>query len=205
MVNAFLYLEGGATGANSKYLDTLCTRAFHKLLDRMDFTGRKPRLVACGGRNDVFNRFKIALRAGGDGYIAMWIDSEDPMADIEQAWKHLVEVTTVGIWEKPEGAMDDQVLFMTTCMETWIVTDRAALQEHYKQNLNENPLPHTNGLEGRQRHAVQQALETATKNCKNAYAKGKRSFEILEKLDPAVLRQHLPSFARVEKILSEKL
>jgi hypothetical protein len=135
----------------------------------------------------------------------MWIDSEDPMADIEQAWRHLAEVTTVAAWDQPEGAVDDQVLFMTTCMETWIVADRAALREHYKHKLNENPLPHPNGLEAKQRHAVQDALERATQNCKNAYAKGKRSFEILEKLDPAVLTQHLPSFTRVERILKGKL
>ena len=90
-------------------------------------------------------------------------------------------------------------------METLIVADRAASREHYKQNLNENPLPHTIGLESRPRHEVKQALETATKNCNNAYAKGKRSFEIFEKLDPEVLRQHLPSFERVVRILNAKL
>jgi hypothetical protein len=209
-VSAYIYVEGGASGPNSdrsssKYLTTRCQEAFHRLLDGMGFKGRKPRLVACGGRARVFDRFCTAHKAAGADYIAMWIDSEDPMTDIEQAWKHLAEVTTVAPWVKPDDASDDQVLFMTTCMETWIVADRAALREHYKQKLNENPLPHTNSLEGQQRHAVQLALETATKECKNAYAKGKRSFEILEKLDPAVLRQHLPSFVRVERILKAKL
>jgi Domain of unknown function (DUF4276) len=205
VVSACVYLEGGATGADSKNLNISCQKAFHKLLERMGFTGRKPRLVACGGRADVFNRFKTALRSSSTSYIAMWIDSEDPMTDIEAAWEHLESVTTVAVWERPNGAMDDQVLFMTTCMETWIVADRGALREHYKQKLNENPLPHTNGLECKQRHAVQQALETATKTCANAYAKGRGSFEILQKLDPAVLKQHLPSFARVDRILKEKL
>jgi Domain of unknown function (DUF4276) len=209
-VSAYIYVEGGAGGPNqdgssSKYITTRCQEAFHKLLDGMGFKGRKPRLIACGGRAKVFDRFCTALKAGGADYIAMWIDSEEPMADIEKAWKHLAEVKTVAPWEKPEGAVDDQVLFMTTCMETWIVADRAALRDHYKQKLNENPLPHTNGLEGKHRHTVQQALETATKDCKNAYAKGKRSFEILEKLNPAVLKEHLPSFARVERILKKKL
>ena len=205
MVRAIIYLEGGASGPKSKILDIRCERAFHKLLDRMGFTGRKPRLVACGGRDDVYKSFYRALRSSLNGYVAMWIDSEEPMADIEKAWKHLAEVKSVGSWKKPDGAADNQVLFMTTSMETWIVADRAALREHYKQNLNENPLPHSNGLESQERHEVQQALETATKNCKNAYAKGKRSFEIFEKLDPAVLRQHLPSFERVARILNTKL
>ena len=205
VVRAIIYLEGGASGPKSKILDIRCERAFHKLLDRMGFTGRKPRLVACGGRDDVYKSFYRALRSSVNGYVAMWIDSEEPIADIEKAWKHLAEVTTVGAWKQPEDAKDDQVLFMTTCMETWIVADRAALREHYKQNLNENPLPHPSGFESQQRHEVQQALETATKNCNNAYAKGKRSFDIFEKLDPAVLRQHLPSFERVARILNAKL
>ena len=204
MVRACVYIEGGATGANSKYLDISCERAFHKLLERMGVR-RKPRLVACGGRADVFNRFKTALRNRGSSYVAMWIDSEDPMTDIEAAWVHLGSVTTVAVWERPDGAMDDQVLFMTTCMETLIVADRETLRDHYKQKLNENPLPHANDLESRQRHTVQQALETATKACSNAYAKGKRSFEIFQKLNPTVLKQHLPSFARVDRILKSKL
>ena len=205
MVRAIIYLEGGASGPKSKILDIRCERAFHRLLDRMGFSGRKPRLVACGGRDDVYRSFYRALRSSVNRYVAMWIDSEEPMDDIEKAWKHLAEVTTVGAWEKPDDAADNQVLFMTTCMETWIVADRAALREHYKQNLNENPLPHPSGFESQQRHDVQHSLETATKYCKNAYAKGKRSFDIFEKLDPAVLLQHLPSFGRIARILDAKL
>ena len=39
----------------------------------------------------------------------------------------------------------------------------------------------------------------------SVYKKGERTFEILEKLDPAVLKQHLPSFVRVVSILEAKL
>ena len=42
-------------------------------------------------------------------------------------------------------------------------------------------------------------------NCSNAYAKGKRFFEVLGKLDPATLAQHLPSFVRLQRILRSKL
>jgi len=205
VVSAIIYIEGGASGSFSRDLCIRCERAFHKLLDRMGFTGRKPRLVACGGRGDVMDSFRTAHNTGSAGYVAMWIDSEEPMTDLEQAWKHLAEVTSVAAWEKPEGAEDDQVLFMTTCMETWIVADRATLREHYKQKLNENPLPHTNGLESKGRHDVQDRLERATNDCQNAYAKGKRSFDVLAKLNPAVLKQHLPSFDRIGRILNEKL
>ncbi len=204
-MNAYLYLEGGASGANSKELSIRCQQAFHTLLDQMGFKGRKPRLVACGGRSAVYDRFCTALKLGGNGYVALWIDSEEPMLNTEDAWKHLKQVTTVPPWDKPTGAEDEQVLFMTTCMETWIVADRAALRKHFKHELNENPLPALLNLESRSRGDVQDALERATQNCRNAYAKGKRSFDALEKLDPAVLKQHLTSFARVDRILKAKL
>jgi hypothetical protein len=203
-VNAVIYIEGGASGPNSKEQSIRCQQAFHKLLDRMGFTGRKPRLVACGGRGGVFDRFCTARRSAAGGWVAMWIDSEEPMVDVEQAWEHLANVTTVSAWKKPDGATNEQVLFMTTCMETWIMADRTALRKHYKHKFNENPLLHLSSLEDKGRHDVQDRLVLATKNCQNAYAKGKRSFEILEKLDPTVLKV-LPSFARVERILKEKL
>jgi hypothetical protein len=204
-VSAHIYLEGGAAGADSKYLKTLCQKAFHKLLDRMGFTGRKPRLVACGGRGEVYNHFAIQHAQTTEGYVAMWIDSEEPMADREAAWSHLRSVTTVGKWDQPAGAEDDQVLFMTTCMETWIVADRSALSEHYGAKLQENALPALNDLENRSRAAIQDKLTQATRLCSNAYAKGEASYKVFPKLNPATLEERLPSFARVRRILESKL
>ena len=94
---------------------------------------------------------------------------------------------------------------MTTCMESWIVADREALHKHYGSKLQESALPAPVGLESRNRHAVQDALMHATRNCSNAYAKGKRSFEVLGVLNPVALAKLLPSFARMERILNAKL
>ncbi len=204
-MSARVYLEGGATGDDSKESKIRCQEAFHKLLGRTRFTGRKPRLVACGGRAAVYNRFVIAHSQNVVGYIAMWIDSEEPIADLGSAWKHLQCVQTVPRWEKPDGVTDDQVLFMTTCMETWIVADRKVLKEHYGSELHENALPALTNLEQRPREQAQDALNDATRDCSNDYAKGKRSFEVLGKLSPAVLEEHLPSFARVRRILNKNL
>ena len=122
----------------------------------MGFKGRKPRLVACGSRGNVFDRFRVAHPARGDAYVAMWIDSEEPLNDAQKLWDHLKRH---GGWEKPAGAVDEQVLFMTTCMETWIVADRAALREHYGSSLQEKVLPPMDNLERRSRDDVQERLE----------------------------------------------
>jgi hypothetical protein len=198
-VSAHLYVEGG----ESKEDQIRCREGFRKLFEKAGFSGRMPRLSACGGRGSVFDDFKTAyaLRKVGD-YIAMLVDSEDPVEDPERTWEHLNRRDQ---WDKPVGASDEQVLFMTTCMETWIVTDRRALQEHYGHRLQENALPPLANLESRNRHEVYDKLVHASRNCSNAYSKGKRSFELLAKLDPAVLKQHLPSFVRVDRILKAKL
>lgn len=204
-MNTYIYIEGGARGAASKDLNIRCQEAFHKLLDRMGFKGRQPRLVACGGRSAVYDRFVIEHSQNVAGYVAMWIDSEEPMANPEAAWEHLRSVTTVPSWARPQGADDDQVLLMTTCMETWIVADRDVLGVHYRHALQESALPPLVDMEERGRQDVQNMLEHATRHCSKAYAKGRRSFEVFAKLTPAVLERHLPSFVRVRRILNARL
>jgi hypothetical protein len=202
-VSAFIYIEGGGTGEQSKEVDIRCREGFRKLLGNCGFEGRMPRLVACGGRDTAFDAFKIALVGKPAGhFVALWIDSEEPLADLEAAWEHLHQRDH---WARPEATEDEQVLFMTTCMETWLVADRAALQAHFGNGLQDSALPPLNGLENRPRHNVQDKLLHATRHCSNAYAKGKRSFEVLGKLDPGVLASYLPSFVRVRRILNARL
>lgn len=83
-MNAFIYIEGGASGPHSKSLTIRCQMAFHKLLSGTGFEGKMPRLKPCGGRDAVYKDFCTAQKADQAGYVAMWIDSEEPMADIEK-------------------------------------------------------------------------------------------------------------------------
>ena len=94
---------------------------------------------------------------------------------------------------------------MTTCMETWIASDRNALREHFGQHLHEVALPALPDIEARTRQDVLQNLQHATGDCPGPYTKGPKSFEVLGKLDPDAIAQHLPSFQRARRILDEKL
>jgi len=198
-VNAILYLEGGG---DTKELHTRCREGFRRLLERCGLQGRMPRLVACGGRDAAFGDFVLAHTGRTAQFFGLWIDSEDTPADLEQTWAHLKKRDA---WPQPAEARDEQVLFMTTCMETWLVTDRVALKEHYGSELQESALPPLVELEKRPRHETQDSLMHATRKCTNAYTKGKRSFEVLGKLNPATLENHLPSFVRVRRILTSRL
>lgn len=203
-MSACIFIEGGG---DSKDLKRRCREGFNKLLVKCGFDGKMPRLIACGGRDAVFDKYQIGLaQKGSNDYVAMWIDSEEPMENVELAWEHLQKVTTVTAWNQPAEASDDQVLFMTTCMETWIVADRNILKKHYGSKLQESALPPVlPELEKRKRHDVQDKLEHATRNCSNAYKKGERSFKVLGRLMPDTLKNSLPSFARVCRILEERL
>ena len=199
MVNAIIYLEGGG---ESKELHSRCREGFHKLLEKNGFKGKMPRLKACGSRNSAFNDFRIAHQSKTHPFIALWIDSEDPVADIEKTWEHLEKRDG---WEKPEKSSNEQVLFMTTSMETLIATDRNALKECFKNNLQESALPPLNNLESKNRKELFDILKHATRNCPSQYEKGKKSFELLGLLDAKTLRQYLPSVERTWRILNNYL
>jgi hypothetical protein len=205
VVVAHVYVEGGG---DSKELRTRCREGFNKLFRKAGLSGRMPRIVACGGRDATFGSFSTAHTKSKSGqFVAMLVDSEDPVKDIERPWDHLRHRDN---WERPNGAEDKQALLMTTCMETWIAGDVTGLRSYYEQGFQENALPGHDDLEQVDRHTVQNALCHATRKCTNAYKKGKRSFQVLAALNPAVLeerlpKERLPSFARVMRILRERL
>ena len=200
MKNAIIFIEGGG---DSRELHIRCREGFRKLLESCGFAGRMPRLVACGGRSAAYADFvQEHENAKAGSFVALLVDSEDPVADSEAPWAHL---SSRDRWQKPAGAEDEQVLLMTTCMETWIVSDRVALRAHYGSQMQESALPAQVNLESRPRNTVQDALIHATRECSNKYRKGKRSFRILGELTPDTLATHLPSFARAAKTLAEKL
>ena len=202
MVNATVFLEGAATGPDSKEQKIRCREGFHKLLYKCGFNDRMPRLKACGSRGAAFADFKTAIAGRtGEAFVALWIDSEEPLQDLDAAWRHLKRRDR---WSRPAGAEDEQVLFMTTCMETWIVADRATLLKHYI-TLQVSALPPLEKLESRHRHEIHEKLKHATRNCTNAYTKGTPSFKILGELSPAALEPHLPGFVRARRILNKKL
>ncbi len=199
-MSSVILVEGGG---HSKELQIRCREGFRKLLEACGFAGRMPRLYACGGRNSAFDDFQTSIAANkGHAYVALLIDSEDPVDDVEAPWVHLNKCDR---WDRPRGVTDDQALLMTTCMETWIITDRRALAAYFGKPLLSPALPGLVDMEQRLRDDVQNSLVQATRRCPSPYRKGKRSFELLAGLSPATLEQHLPSFKRMLRILRRQL
>ena len=200
MVSARLYIEGGGDGKAGK---SRCREGFRKLLKKCDLRGRMPSLIACGSRYSAYDKFKSAQEHGPTkGYVALLIDSEEPLSNIDETWDHLMRRDR---WQRPRGAQDDQVLLMTTCMETWIAADYDALRTHFGQGIQRSALPPADDLERRPRDEVLAKLMHATRDCLAPYEKGAKSFVVLGKLNPATLDSCLPSFQRARRILNTKL
>lgn len=194
-----IFVEGGGSSSSSK---RICRQAFTALLKRCRFSAHDVQIdvTACGGRGKAFRQFQIAHRAAHrNEYVAMLVDSEDPVINVERTWDHLRKRDG---WSKTRDSANEHVMLMTTSMETWIAADRDALRERYGRHLRENSLPSLVDLENRVREDVLRALQNATNN---RYKKGEESFTVLRKLNPVTLEQYLPSFRRVQRVLSDKL
>ena len=162
-----------------------------------------PSTKASGGRASAFDDFKTALElASGDEYPILLVDSEDAVT--EPSWKHLKERDG---WSRPDGAADDQAQLMVQCMETWCVADHGALRRFFGEQLLHSALPALHNLEERAKADVQQALELATRECgrDREYKKGKRSFRLIAEPDPSVIKEHLPHFVELCKVLDKRL
>ncbi len=101
--DTFIYLEGGGRGAHSREGDIRCREGFRKLLESCGFQGRMPRLAACGGRRAAFGDFAARHSSANADFVALWIDSEEPLSDLEAGWTHL---ETLDGWERPRGAVE---------------------------------------------------------------------------------------------------
>jgi hypothetical protein len=201
MVSVKIYVEGGG---DSKELHTRCREGFSKLIKKLGFKGRMPKIIAGGARDKAYGMFDKAMTSAkeNDEYPILLVDSEDPI--ILGPWEHLKVRDN---WDRPVGAEDEQAQMMATCMETWIMADHEALHKVFGSCLRDGALLPVNDLEERSRQELLKTLEFATNNCgKNrGYDKGTRSFQILAELNPILLEKNLPYFHRFRETLDRHL
>ena len=192
---ARIYLEGGG---QSKELRVRCRRGFRKLLERCGLGGRMPRLVACGGRQQAYDCFVESFGSGE--YVALWVDSEQPVQSHAQPWAHVQQNNG---WAIPSGATDDNLLLVVTCLESWLAADSQTLQSYFGSGFRPQVLPAVNALERTNAQTTLARLKQATARCKRPYRKNK-AFELLARIDPQALSA-LPGFQRCLNVLQKNL
>lgn len=119
-----IYVEGGG---DRHLLHSECRRAFKKFFEKLGFSGRLPRIFACGSRNSAYDSFCISLRNSRGEPIFLLVDSEGPVNTIfdNNLWQYLQSRDG---WTKPNGATNEQVHLMVECMENWFFADPQSLK-----------------------------------------------------------------------------
>ena len=196
-----IYVEGGGDG---RELRARCRRGFSSFFGKAGLVGRMPKVVACGGRQRAYDKFRAALVARNErGFTVLLVDSEDPIAEGSGPWLHLMNRDT---WAAPESATDDNAHLMTQCMEAWFLADRDGLEAFFGRGFNRNALPGNRNIEEVAKADVLDGLRNATRQCqpKGEYGKGRHSFEILSEIDPSKVRAASPHAQRLVDTLRAK-
>lgn len=175
-----IYVEGGG---QAKELRTRCREGFSSFFRSSDLAGRMPKIIACGSRNDAFDKFSIAFgNKQADEFVVLLVDSEGPVASGVRSLQYLADRDH---WAWPFRAGDEHVHMMVQCMESWFLTDRDSLALYFGSDFNRSALPGRQDIEQIAKGGVLEALRDATRRCrKGRYDKGRHSFEILKQIDP---------------------
>ena len=185
-MTATLYVEGGGDGRS---LRARFREGWSGFLESAGLGGRV-KIVRGGGREQTFKRFVTAITSGPPGAAALLlVDSEAPVAPGATVWEHLRDHDH---WKRPDGAGDDRAFLMVQVMEAWLLADCGALQRYFGAEFNEHAVKQWPALENVPKATILDALERATATCRKRYAKGRVSFELLARIDPALVEEACP-------------
>jgi Domain of unknown function (DUF4276) len=179
-----VYIEGGAEGrdANSDF-----RRGWKKFLNELHELARANGyhaldIIRGKGRANTFHRFTKHEREYPADLCVLLVDSETAVPNNSRVWDVVARRKGDG-WPRPAWATERHLYLMVHMVETWLLTDKDALQRFFRNGFNPKALPTTN-LEGRPKDEVNNALKKATQNSsKGPYQHG-QAHEILELVAP---------------------
>lgn len=188
-----LYVEGGGDDAT---LLSECRKGFNKFLTSAGCAGHMPRIVACGSRDNAFDRFNSACKLKPNECSFLLVDSEEPVKSENESglpnewkpWNHLKNRAGDG-WTQPELSNQEQCNLMVQCMESWIACDVKTLKDFYGQGFNDKFFSAIKDVEKIGKEQIFHNLEAATKDTKTKgkYNKGQHSFKLLQLISPDVV------------------
>jgi hypothetical protein len=196
-VTVQIFVEGGG---DAKTTLTRCRQGFADYCAKLVPPKHRPSIVACGGRQQAFDRFKTAtLNCRAGEMFVLLVDSEGPVT-ANTAIEHL---HTRDGWDF-SLLMDSQVFLMVQAMEAWFLADREALAAFYDGGFLPKSLPGSpTNVEAIRKDELEPALKNATKNTKTKreYHKINHGTALLALIDPAKVEKASPHAARFHQFL----
>lgn len=162
---------------------------------------RRVHTVACGGRNEAFNDFQVAVNDPKHVNTAVFllVDSEVVVTAGMTATQHLRNHDR---WDFPDGVSEDRVHLMVQCMEAWFMADKQTITEYYKRGFSPRSLPANPNIEAISKKDILNGLQQAARGTsKNGYSKGSDAFEILGLIRADLVFDASPHAARLRDCL----
>lgn len=195
-----LYIEGAAKSSEAArlregfrvFLDPL-----YQLARQKGFRFHQP--ITCASGLEAYEEFKVARKVHKDAILFLLVDSETPIVDNTAPWAHLK-------WD-PLGLDDLHCHLMAQSMEAWLVADKVALADFYKQGFNQNALPQNPHVEEIPKKDLIDGLRKATAKTqkKKPYHKTEHAPEILKRLNVKTVCDAAPHCKRLFDTLTEKM
>lgn len=198
-----IYVEGGGDKERTKRkLRQGFEQFFSVFRDRAREKKGKLRILPCGTRKKAYKSFRNAIEKNKNDFNILLVDAEKRVNC--KPWVHLKQLDKA--WTKPKGSKDDQCHMMVTIMESWIIADKAALRDYYKQRFRENHIPTHHNVETINKNTVINSLKTATKNTqKGEYHKIDHASDLLKMIDVNTVRSKALHCKRLFRVLEQQL
>lgn len=179
-----LYVEGGPKGMHANGL-RLFRNGFKQHLVKLDPRLKAMEVSPCGSTDETIRDYARAANENRAELIpALLVDSETPIAANSPAEHLLTKLDSAHV---PQDARTNTFL-MVQCMESWFVTDAAALKACLGDKVRENALPTSQDIEAVSKGKVLGALNAAIKATPaRSYHKVQHGSKILANLDPGIV------------------
>lgn len=197
-----IYVEGGGSSNVTK---SLLRRGFSTFLNDLVECARRKRIrwsiIVCGGREQAYDDFQLALRSHPEAFNVLLVDAEAPVRFMP--WRHLLLNDR---WPQPSGTRDEQCHLMVQTMEAWLIADRGTLAGYYGSSFVVSALPASKDVERIDKSALESILARATRASKRgSYHKIRHGAALLEQIDPAIVRAAAPSCERLFTTLAAEM
>jgi hypothetical protein len=187
-----IYVEGG--GSKNTSLSAELRLGFQIFFSKARVS-KKPRVVACGGREAAYDAYCSAVREGKPAMLL--IDSEvSVQAQFEEGENH-----TWRPWEQLKSRKnqkgehcdpwdkigeDTDCHLMVQVMESWFLADVDEVEMYFGSGFKKNKFPKDDeNIERIAKSKIENIFKSSTNETKNGkYDKGRDSFKILGRIDP---------------------
>jgi hypothetical protein len=197
-VTATIYVEGGGHSDNIR---SRCREGFRSYCQKLVSPRARLKIVACGGREEAFERFIIQIQSGADsGLCALLVDSE---VDVEPGTTIAGHLYQHDKWTFPDLGKNELFL-MVQAMEAWFLADRAALIRFYGSDFRLSALRGDDRqVESIRKDDLVACLVSATRATKGkgSYHKTKHGFPLLAEIDPLKVEDASPHAAEFGRFL----